>query len=650
MPDEDKDHIEDLKRSLYSRTAPDIRTRRKLRVSDHETRLPKGWQESLDEPSPESFGTNLEDHSMSFFTKLLIGSIIFCVLAVGVGAYLFLNGSNLISGNNIDINIDGPVSVMGGTPISFDVTMVNKNNVDLQLVDMAVDFPAGSVDPAKPSQELKEYRKFIGNISTGSSAHQTVQALLFGEENLQKEISVTLTYSIKGSTSVFTKTKTYAVLINSSPINMTVSSFKEITSGQEFDMKVDIKSNSQQILQNLAVQATYPYGFTFISSDRQPLPDNATWRIGDLPAGAERVITVHGSLQGEDGDIRSFHFILGAENSSTGVRNTSVASIGTEFTSVQQDISIQKPFLSLNLAIDEDASSSDTVSLFNTVHVVKLKYFNNLTVAISNVQLSVHLSGSAYDRGSVQTGQGYFQSGSDDIVWNQQTTPGLASVAAGDSGEVEFSINTKDLSTGGRGVVNPVITFAASASGDRAQESQVPETLKVIATRSIKVSSTISLSGRVLRTVGPFTNTGIVPPKVDQPTTYTVVWTVNNTNNSVSGAEVTASLPAYVTWLGVVSPSSEIVNFDKNSGTITWKVGALGTYTNSAPKRREMYFQISVKPSMTQVAQTPTIVNQASMTAKDNFTGADLSSSQNDVTIRFSTDPSYRDGQGIVVQ
>ena len=44
-----------------------------------------------------------EDHSMSFFTKLLIGSAIFCVIAVGLGLYLFLNGANLISGNNINI-------------------------------------------------------------------------------------------------------------------------------------------------------------------------------------------------------------------------------------------------------------------------------------------------------------------------------------------------------------------------------------------------------------------------------------------------------------------------------------------------------------------------------------------------------------------
>ena len=82
----------------------------------------------------------------SFFTKLLIGSVIFCLIAVGVGAYLFFNGKNLISADNIDVTIDGPVSVPGGEPVSFDIGIINKNNVDLQLVDMTVNFPAGTTN------------------------------------------------------------------------------------------------------------------------------------------------------------------------------------------------------------------------------------------------------------------------------------------------------------------------------------------------------------------------------------------------------------------------------------------------------------------------------------------------------------------------
>jgi hypothetical protein len=249
---DDKSHIDELKSSLYSRTAPDVRTRRKLRFSEDTPEIKTDWDHpgEMVEP-PVELNKKHKDHSMSFFTKLLIGSVVFCLIAVGVGAYLFFNGSNLISADNIDINIDGPVSISGGTPVSFDISIINKNNVNLQLVDMTVDFPVGTTDPNDTSEILQNYTKLIGNLPAGGSARETIKAIIFGEENLQKEITVTLTYGVEGSTSVFTKRRTYEVLINSSPINVSVSSFKEITSGQEFDLKVSLKSNSQEALISL---------------------------------------------------------------------------------------------------------------------------------------------------------------------------------------------------------------------------------------------------------------------------------------------------------------------------------------------------------------------------------------------------------------
>jgi len=68
-------------------------------------------------------------------------------------------------------------------------------------------------------------------------------------------------------------------------------------------------------------------------------------------------------------------------------------------------------------------------------------------------------------------------------------------------------------------------------------------------------------------------NTGPVPPKVEQPTTYTVVWTVDNTSSAVGNAKVTATLPPHVKWLNETSPSGESVSYDQNSGLVTWEIG-----------------------------------------------------------------------------
>lgn len=642
---DDQNHIDELQKSLYSRDAPDVRTRRKLRFASVESDLKTSWEHPPeDNIAPAGLNQEYKDHTMSFLTKFLIGSFIFCLTAVGLGAYLFFNGSNLISGDNIEISIRGPVSIPGGVPVSFDIEVINNNNVQLEGVDLAVDFPEGATNPDDPTKELKTFRELIGDIPPGGSATKTVSAIIFGEENLQKQIVVNATYKVKGSTALFTKNTPYAVLINSSPILLTVDSFDEITSGQEFDMKIRLKSNSQDTLKNVILKASYPFGYTFVSSDIQPFTDNNTWKIGDIPPGAERVVSVHGSIYGEDSETRVFRFSAGAQSS------VDPKSIGTQYMSVDQSLTIEKPFVSLAIFINGDESLGDHVSQFDQNERVTIAWFNNLTSSISNMSIRAKLSGSAYDKSYIQPDQGYFNSANNEIVWDPKTTPELASVGAGDSGTVSFTFSPRDKMSDSGAVVGPTVVVSTDVSGKRSQGSGVPEKLSSIVSRTTKVSSNIGLTARVLRTVGPFQNTGPIPPKAEQKTAYTILWTVDNTSNTVGNAVVTAKLPAQVEWLGKINPSNERITYDENNGIVTWNIGNVDTYTKNSARRKEVYFQVGIVPSINQVDQSPTLIEQAKLTAVDLFTGAELQSTQDYLTTRFSTDPNYKEGQSTVVK
>ncbi|MCL5782098.1 MAG: hypothetical protein M1459_01930, partial [Patescibacteria group bacterium] len=629
MNSEDRDKIDNLSESLYSRGAPDVRTRRKLRFGNMSTDIKTAWDRPAEDLSEPKLNEQYEDHSMSFITKIFIGSIIFCVAAVGLGAYLFFNGNNLISADNINISINGPVSIPGGTPVTFDIAVKNNNSVDLAMADLAVSFPSGATDPANPTNELGVKREFIGDIPAGGEIRRTVQAIIFGEENVEKSIEADLTYQIKDSSSSYTKKRIYSVLINSSPVNMSVSSFKEITSGQEFDLKVTIKSNSTNTLKNVLVSASYPFGYTFLNSDLKSLPDNATWRIGDIPAGAEKTIIIHGKLQGEDTDSRVFRFNVGAQN----INNPNV--IGTQFVSAEQDIVIQKPFMTVGLTVDNNDTGNFSVAHFNQPVRVELSWFNNLPSAVSDAQISVKLAGTAYDRSLVQTGDGYFKSSTDEIIWNQQTLKKLAAVGAGEGGSVNFTVTPRDMSLAGKPVVNPTLSFTATVSGRRTQETGVPESLTAAASRSVRISTAPSLSGAILRNVGPFNNTGPIPPKADEKSTYTVVWTIDNTNNSLDNVAVTATLPPYVSWLGNTSPDTEDVSYSTSTNSIAWNAGTVGTYTASNGTKKQLYFQVSVLPSVNQINNAPTIVNDATLNATDHFTGEKLTATQSYLTTRF---------------
>ena len=320
MNQEEKSRIEELKKSLYSRVAPDIRTKRRLRFQKQEVDVQTDWDHPQEIQEDVELNKKYKDTSMSFLTKLLIFSVIVFVAAIGIGAYLLFNGSNIVSANNIDININAPVSVAGGEPISFDVQVFNKNNVKLETVDLSVDYPAGTADPSDTSKELKGFRELIPDIDPNGVGQKTLQAVVYGEENSKKEIKVTVEYRVKGSNAIFQKEKTFDILISSSPLSLNVSSFKEVNSGQEFELTVTMTSNSKEVIKNLLLKAVYPFGFAYISSDTKTLGDTTTWKIGDIPPGAKKTIKIKGKLEGQDDETRVFRFNTGAQS----VRNDKV--------------------------------------------------------------------------------------------------------------------------------------------------------------------------------------------------------------------------------------------------------------------------------------------------------------------------------------
>jgi hypothetical protein len=75
---EDKSKIEELKKSLYSRTSPDIKTKRRLHFIKNDLEgIKTDWEHPVEEKEEVELNEKYVDHSMSFFNKFLIGSFNF---------------------------------------------------------------------------------------------------------------------------------------------------------------------------------------------------------------------------------------------------------------------------------------------------------------------------------------------------------------------------------------------------------------------------------------------------------------------------------------------------------------------------------------------------------------------------------------------
>ncbi len=638
MNPDDKSKIDELNRGLYSRNTPDIRTKRRLRFQEDNTDVESDWKHPVEESVTSNTTEEYKDSGMSFLTKILISSIIFFILALGVGALLVFHGNNVVSANNVDININGPVSVAAGEKVSFEIQVANHNNITLQTVDLSVDFPTGTIDVVDKNKSLSNTRELIPDIVGGGVGQKTVNVIMYGQENTTKQIKVLVEYRVQGSNAVFQKEKVFDVLIASSPLNLTVSAFKEVNAGQEFELSVNLVSNSKEVINNLILHAIYPFGFTFISSDIKPGSNNNVWRIGDIPPGGKRVVKIKGKLDAQNDEVRVFRFSLGAGKTNNDNQ------IATEFVSSSQEVSITKPFMTIGVSINGDENSKEFAGQFDSPVKVDIGYFNNLQTPVIDGEIRVKLSGSAFDKVQVEPQDGLYQSATNEIVWNSVTSRELNTIEAGGNGRVTFSVTPRDLSNSAKLITNPDLNINVNIKGKRNSESNVPESIVSTASRRVKISSGLALGGQILRASGPIQNSGPIPPKAEQTTTYTVVWTVDNTVNTLSNVVVQSSLPPNVKWVGTVSPTNEDVRYDPITGGLEWSVGSIQTYTAGTAKRRQVAFQVSITPAINQVGSILNLVNATTLTAVDDFTGQTLKSNLGVLTTRFSTDPGFKEG------
>jgi hypothetical protein len=290
------------------------------------------------------------------------------------------------------------------------------------------------------------------------------------------------------------------------------------------------------------------------------------------------------------------------------------------------------------------------IASYNEPVRVEIKYFNNLQTEILNGEIRLKLMGNAFDKISVNPDQGLYRSADNEIVWNGITNEELKNIEAGGSGRVTFTITPRDLGTIMKPSINPYIKFNVLVKGNRITENDVPESISSSIDSQIRVASNISLGGKLLRFSGPFQNTGPIPPKAEQSTTYTVVWTIDNTSSSASDIVVRSSMPAYMKWTGKVEPAGEDISFNELDGQIIWNVGNIGTNTVGTNKRKEIAFQVMMNPGIDLVGTIPTILNSTSLVATDDFTGETLKSNLGVLSSVFSSDQGYKEGYEKVIR
>lgn len=642
---DDMEGIEKMKRSLYSRESL-----QKTRVKNHRFKnesydVKSEWSDENEKNSEKKPFFLKEKRGMAFVTKFFIVSILFFLIASGVAFYKFYWGANTISANNIEISIIGPVSVSGGEKISLDIRVDNKNKTDLNSVDLKVDYPEGTRAVDNLDMEIKRIRNNIGDIPKEGSVNKRVEAVLFGEEKTKKEIKVTLEYRVSGSSAIFYKEKIYEVVISDSPVSIEVSGFQEVKSGQALDFSVTIVSNSSGPIRNLLLKAEYPFGFVFTESSEKSLDSNNNlWSMGNLSPGQRKTVKIYGKLQGQDGEDKVLRFTAGI----AGSKDEKMIDIPLAVSIAE--ISIKKPFIGIQVALDGSVAN-EFVSKSSKIIRADIAWTNNLTIPIRDMEIKIKFKGNALNKSTVSAERGFYKSLDDIITFDKTSILELESIPPGANGNLSFSFGSLISYSGGSSIVSdPSIFIDVVAIGKRLEGENVPQEVLYSATKIIKIETDARLSSRAIHWSGPFQNKGFMPPKADNETTYTVIWTITNTSNKIRNGKVTATLPSYVKWLSQTSPVLENISFNSARSEVIWDVGEIEAGAGIDGSPREISFQVSLLPSLSQVGQAPIILNESTLTGKDDFTSSPVGDTRSSLTTSLKTDPDFKYEEDKIIQ
>lgn len=630
------DPLERTEHELYRAGEFELKEQRHA-LSSHEERAGEAWGTSL-----RTTLMPVRRNTTSVAWKMLTASIVFFTVALLAAGFIFLREENVVSSKNVDIAIVGPVSISAGDELQFQVVINNRNSVSLETPEIIIRYPEGARDSHNVEKELKDVRDGLDDIGVNTLIKVPARVILFGQEGDQKNIKIELEYRMKDSNAIFVAEKEYPMYISASPVRVEARLLDETIAGQEVELSVALDSNAKDILRDILVSVDYPFGFTFKDATPAPAYGTSVWNFGDIPAGGKHTLKIRGILEGQDGERKVFRITAGTRD------RKDEQKVGIAYATLAEETAITKPFLSVDAKVNGKSENDVVVPSEGDIEVT-LAWANNLATKLTDVEIEMRIDGNAIDKKSVSPWKGFYDSTENVVRWDKRTLEGFDVLEPGAVGSTNISFSPKPSSSGSFVLKNPHITLQITARGKRLSERNVPETIERTITRLIKVESKLALSQNTVYSTGPFLNTGPIPPQAETPTSYTILWSLTNASNELSGGVVRGVLPPAVRYLGATAPLSEKILYDAKNRIVEWNIGRLapGVGTVSAP--REVAFQIELTASLSQVQQEPVLITDTEFQGTDTYSNSSVSATALDATTKISTDPIYDFGKERVV-
>ncbi|MBI4094263.1 MAG: hypothetical protein HY436_00455 [Candidatus Liptonbacteria bacterium] len=557
--------------------------------------------------------------------KLALG-IVCLLLALGVAAFFLLRPS---SERAISFRFDMPDSIAVGAPFMVGVEFANVGNRVLKEVRLSLSLPDGVSFVGSPeSQRIVEQK--IGDLGPGSVGNRDFTLIALSDPHTLKRIGASLAYLTPGSSAEFAETSEADLSLGESAVELLLTLPERIVSGERFTMTVSYQNRGREPFRNLTLRMEYPPVFQFRRASIAPSAGNSEWRLGDVLPGTPNTVEIEGTVIGPVQAFSAFRALLVADF------------LGATYVIAEQNASlgIQSSPLALEVRVN---GSLDYVARRGERLSYMLAFRNNTDTTLQNISVGAELVGSLYDVRSVET-DGALNSVTNVVSWSVANTPSLASLAPGQSGTVSLRVKLLDAFPVRRfGDKNFTLTLRGRAESPTVPAGTAAEKTTGLATLETKVLGELSVDARALfrDAASGILNSGPYPPRVNQPTRYTVHWKVAGVAADATGVQVTGFVQSGGKWTGnVTSNISELPTYEPSSGRVIWAIPQVNANRGILSVPAEVIFQIEITPAANQAGGSVAILSETRAQGTDPFTGLALSAVDGELTTLLPDDPS----------
>jgi len=544
--------------------------------------------------------------------------ILILFVAVSVAGFWYWH-KNQYSKEILKLEILGPEVVQAGEEADYLVRFKNNGSVRLEDVKFSFEFPDHSLVENHP--DLRVTQK-LDDIYPGEERVLEFKARLFGKEGDVLTAKASLTYRPKNLKARYESQTSFSTQIKFVPLTLEFDLPLKAEKGEEISFSLNYFSNIEYTLENLRVKIEYPKGFEFGSASPQAL-DEKEWDIFHLTQADGGRIKIRGKIEGDEGEQKIFKAQVGLI-------------VNSEFwplKEVARSLEIVEPSLYISQTVNN--SLNYTAKTGELLHY-KIFFKNIGSKPIQKKFLIVKLDGEFFDLNSLKSEKGEYSAGDNTLIFDWKNIPSLRFLDAEEEGEVEFWVRVKDKEKIREKIKNPVLRDAVSVGG-------------VEKSFETKINSEIELSQKVyFQQEEFFGNSGPLPPKVGETTTYTVVWQLKNYWNDLKNVKARMRLPKNVRLTGKMFPEDAKITFDSASKEVVWTVEEVEAFKGVEDIPLTVAFQIEFIPDASQRYKTALLVNKAEVVGEDTWTEQEIKGEAPEVDTTLPDEEGVGESQGIV--